>query len=332
MKRLTPAFLTMIMFGVVGLLVLAYVTNKLLAAPEKKAVATTRNVPMAVGDIEPGTLITANHLGQGPHPLDKLDRDMLLADRVIVGRYAKVKIKAAQPIRASALYQPNELPPLEVTAGMRAVTVEVGDSTGMVDGLIKPTNYVDVLFTVGGNAGGGGGDEDRLQGGTTLRLFEGVRVLAINRSQTQSRIETRGNNRVTLELTEPQANIITLAAQRGSLTLTYNPAGAGNGGLSLNDQERVTLNEILGLKAIPKEPEPFVSEIYKGSGRNLNYFNDKGRKLENYQLPNPNSRPQYRVPGGSLDRGALTPGAAPVPSTPIGDVSPTAARPTLGIN
>jgi pilus assembly protein CpaB len=277
-RRLTPAFLTMIMFGVVGLLVAAYVAKNLLARTEAPQQATTRNVPMAIADIPIGTVITDSHIGMGPYPIERLDRDMLLVNRVIVGRVAKEEIKAAQPIRANQLYQPGELPSLsdKVGPGMRAVSVEVANTGAMVDGLVKPGEYVDVLFTYNASA-----QDDRFQGGLTMRLFEGVKVIALNRNLQQSRIERSGNH-VTLELTQPQANIIVLAKDRGTLTLTYNPGGAGDGGLAISNEERVTLFEILGLKPADPEKEPFMSEIYRGSSRGLMYFNDKGLPLDGY--------------------------------------------------
>lgn len=275
MRRLTPALLTLIMFGVVGLLVAAYVAKNLLAREETVAQPTTRNVPMAIADIPIGTMITENHLGQGPYPIDRLNRDMLLVNRVIVGRVAKVDIKAAQPIQANQLYQPGELPSLAdmIGPGMRAVSVEVGNTGAMVDGMVKPKEFVDVLFSYNAST-----DDDRFQGGLTMRLFEGVKVIAVNRSYQQVRLDRSGNH-VTLELTEPQANILVLAKDRGTITLTFNPKGAGTGGLALTNTERVTLYEILGLKPADPEPEPFMSEIWRGQGVDTQYFDDKGRRF-----------------------------------------------------
>lgn len=265
------------MFGVVGVLVAAYVVKNALARTEAPAAPGSRNIPMPIADIPAGTVVTENHLGQGPYPTDKLERDMLLVNRVIVGRVAKDAIKAATPIRANQLYQPGEQPPLDLAEGMRAVSVEVGESTSMVDGLIKPGQYVDVLFTyqASGNA------DDRFQGGLTMKLFDGVKVLAINRSVTQGRVD-RQSNRVTLELSEGQSNIIVLAKDRGHITLTYNPNGRGNGGLAVNNSERVTLYEILGLKRGEPEKEPFVTESYRGAGRSTLFFNDRGRRLDGW--------------------------------------------------
>ena len=275
MRRLTPATLTLVMFGIVGLLVLGYVAKNLLAVQVKPPVIAMRDVPMAVTDIAPGTVITENHLGMGKHRRDKLESDVLLANRVIVGRVAKTPIKAAQPIHANQLYPSGELPPLDVADGMRAISVEVGDGVAMVDGMIKPGQYVDILFTAQG--GGAGVNDATFQGGLTMRLFEGVKILAINRNYTQSRVD-RQSNHVTLELTEAQANIVVLAQDRGKLTLTYNPSNAvGSGGLALSNTERVTLYEILGLKKQDPAKDPFQTEIYRGNGRMTNQFDEKGR-------------------------------------------------------
>lgn len=334
MKRLTPAALTLIMFGVVGLLVAAYVAKNLLAVDNRPAAPPTRNIPMAVADIEPGTVITESHLGQGPYPVDQLERDTLLVNRVVVGRIAKEKIPAAQPIRANQLYKPGELPPLQVAEGKRAVAIDIGESVSMVDGMVKPGEYVDVLFTYNGPLA----SDDSFQGGVTMRLFEGIRLLAINRNITQGRIE-RGGNRVTLELTEPQANVIVLAKERGTLTLTYNPKGPGSGGLALSNAERVTLYEILGLRPQQPEPEPFLSESYRGVNRAVYLFNDRGRRLDNYTPP-PTDRNRMVLPPASDAAPSTAPQAAPrqpaapeperVPGGNSTRPAPTASRPMPG--
>ena len=299
------------MFGIVGLLVLGYVGKSLLARQEKPVAPALRDMPMAIADIAPGTLVTEGHLGMGKYQRELLKSNMLLANRVIVGRVAKTPIKAAEPIRSDQLYQPGELPPLEVADGMRAVSVEVGDGVAMVDGMIKPGQYVDILFTAQG--GGAGVNDATFQGGLTMRLFEGVKILAINRNFTQSRVD-RGNNHVTLELTEAQTNIVVLARDRGKLTLTYNPSNkVGDGGLALSNAERVTLYEILGLKKQDPAKDPFQTEIYRGNGRTTNQFDEKGRFLSggsgaggNLGVPagGVNGGGQYVLPNDATNNGA----------------------------
>jgi pilus assembly protein CpaB len=292
-----------------------------LAVEEQAPEPTEELIPMAVADLAPGTRISEAHLGRGPFPKNRLEPDMLRTNRVITDRYTRVAIKSGQPIRANDLLPPGELPPLKVAEGMRAVSVQIDDSTGMVDGMLKSNDFVDVLFTYQG------GNDDVVQGGLTMRLFEGVRVLAVNRGSTNSR-----NNHVTLELTEPQANVLTLARDRGTITLTYNPNGRGNGGLALSSADRVTLYEILGLKPADAS-DPFLTEIYRGSGRSTNRFNDKGRLIEDYTPPNFNDRPrQQLVPAPSSPTPNTQPAAPVQPSdanAPDRPTSPTASRPLL---
>ena len=331
MRRLTPAFLTVVMFGVIGLLVLGYFAKNLFAQKEKAPVSTLREVPMAVTDIKPGTVITPDHLGMGRYDRNKLSPDVLLANRVIVGRVAKDAIKAASPIKAGQLYQPGELPPLDIGPGMRAVSVEVGDGVAMVDGIIKPGDMVDVLFTA---QGGSSTNDATYQGGLTMRLFEAVKVLAINRNFSQGRVD-RGNNHVTLELTVPQTNIIVLAKDRGKITLTYNPNGKGHGGLALSNSERITLFELLGLEKSDPVREPFTTEVFRGSGRSRNIFDDKGRFIDSsrsatdanqttqYQLPNAN------IPNKGNSTSNTTNGAAPAAAPQLNSVPSRAINQTM---
>lgn len=325
MRRLTPAALTMVMFGVIGLLVVGYVAQKLFAVQERRTPPAMRDIPMAITDISPGTVLTERHLGLGKIQVDQLSREMLLTNRVIVGRVARTPLKAAEPIKANQLYQPGELPKLELSPGTRAVTIQVGDGASMVDGMIKPGDHVDVLFTA--MSGGTGVSDPSFGGGLTMRLFEGVKILAINRNFTQGAVD-RGNNHVTLELTEPQANVVVLARDKGKLTLTYNPNGKGNGGVALTNSERITFYEILGLTRADKPKDPILTEIFRGPSRSALYFDDRGRYLGNRVAPaqTTNDR-QYVLPPvlGPVPsaRPDNSPAQAPAPSTP----APTTSAP-----
>ena len=98
MRRITPALLTVVMLGVVGLLVVAYIGKKLLAREAPAPVDTRMSVPMALTELEPGTRITEAHLAMGPVDRTKVTRDTVLTSRVLLGRVVKNKIEAAQPL------------------------------------------------------------------------------------------------------------------------------------------------------------------------------------------------------------------------------------------
>ncbi len=267
--KLTPALLTLIMLLVIGGLVAAFVAKRMFATEEVPVVDNRVTIPMALTDLEPGTVITDAHIGLGPALSEKLDREVLRTTRVVVGRVVRNRVTRAEPIRTSDLYAPGERPPLEVTTGMRAISVSLSDGTALVDGLIEPGNYVDVHFTPGGNFAG--------RGGMVMTLFKGVKLLAINRSQTGSSSIDRGTNSVTMELTPEQTNIMLLARDRGNINLTFTPNGQGNGGVAVADENRAFLDEVLGLRAPEPPKPPFATEIFHGNGRRVNTFDSNGR-------------------------------------------------------
>ena len=309
MKRLTPAKVTLLMFVVVGGLIAAYVAKGLFASTAKPPEIKTRNVPMALSDIAPGTVITEDHIGSGPVVESDLTRDVLLMSRVLVGRIAKEKIKAAQPIRSSQLYEIGSRPPLPLTQEMRAVTINIGSATALVDGLIKPGEFVDMHFTPSGM------DTDpRAGGGLTMTLLKGVKILAINRLTMQGNIES-DRNTVTLELTQDQANVVLLASNKGSLNLSYNPNGQGDGAIALKGKDRATLEEILGLEPAKKPADPFVSQVYRGNSRQEVKFEGHNKVIEqNGVLP---VIPQQQQP------------AQPVPQPRYDVVPPTPQNPAV---
>lgn len=298
MKFLTPARVTLLMLLVVGGLVGAYVAKGLLASDAAPVKVETRAVPMAVADLKPGTVITEAHLGLGRLPVNDLAEypGMLLDNRGIVGRVVKAPIQAGTPIVSQQLYQPGEQPPLEVGEGMRAVSVSLGERVALVDGRIQPGQFVDVHMTPNVN----GQADRRFRGGITLTLFKGVKVLAVNSGTAGN--ASRAGNSVTLELTRGQANIMILAANRGSITLSYNPEGRGDGGVGVTDENRATLEEILGLRDLPEPPKPFVIESYKGTSRSTIQF-QSGRRINGNGNGNRNQPTNSLPNNGNVTRG-----------------------------
>lgn len=279
--KITPWMLTVAAFLMVAVLAVGFIFKKLTAQEIVEAPRVeSRTLPMAVTDVEPGTVITRAHVGRGPWKADAdLAPDTFTDLEGVIGRIAKEKITAAQPLRGSQFYAPGDHPDLKVAEGKRAVTINVGEDTAMVNGLIKPGQYVDVHMTVDDSQTQI--DRDRLPGDNsmTLTLFEGVRVVAMNRSYTQSSAD-RGHN-VTLELDEAQTRVMLLAEQKGSIALTFNPNGPGTGGVAIkSDEDRVTLRQILGIGEPEEEKKPHMIEQYRGGGRGVNYF--EGDRRVNY--------------------------------------------------
>jgi pilus assembly protein CpaB len=280
--KLTPWMLTVASFLIIALLAVGFLFKRLMAREEVVAAKDEpRLLPMAVSDIEPGTLITRAHVGNGPwgDKEKKLEPDTLLSLDGVVGRIAKERISAAQPLRGSQFYAPGDHPDLKVGENMRAVTIDVGEDTAMVNGLIKPGQFVDVHMTTARPVTTSRQQRNfSIEDSMTLTLFEGVRVIAINRSYSTTTVD-RGHN-VTLELDEEQARIALLANQKGSLALTFNPDGSGSGGIHVDSEEdRVTLYEVLGITPEPEKQKPFMTEHYR-NGRHGNMYFEDGHRVQ----------------------------------------------------
>ena len=150
--------------------------------------------------------------------------------------------------------------------------------------MIKPGEFVDVYMTTDAGGGssplqsGGGSAGDR--SGMTVTLFKGVKVVAVNRSGSAgTSLQGGGESQsVTLELDEDQARIMLLAQQKGRIALTYNPNGPGTGGINIKtENDRVTVEQLLGLSKVAEPKKPFKTENYRGSGHNSSYWRDGER-------------------------------------------------------
>lgn len=282
--KLTPWMLAILAFLIVVLLAGGYFLKRFFnKAPEAAPVAQRENIPVALSDIQPGTEIQASYLAQAPINRERANEfpDIVKSSAALVGRIAKEKIPMATPLRLSMFYPIGEAPPIELAQGHRLVSVNVGNSTGMVSGLIRKGQFVDVMMTVDRVQT----SNDRSQGpaartdSMTLQLFDGVKVYDITRTRG-----TRGTQDVVLELTPQQQRIMVLAKDKGTINLSYNPQGPGSGGVSVDASrdDRILLSEILGYEdALPEpdeEPEPFLTEQYRNGGRNDAWYDEDGRR------------------------------------------------------
>ncbi len=302
--KLTPAKVTMLMLVAVGGLIGMYVIKGLFAVEKKVVRSQTVNLPLATAYLAPGTRITDTHVGLGPFLVKELKEDHLRSARVTVGRVVKKAIQPGNAIRGSDLYEPGENSPLEVGEGKHAISITVKNPTEMLDGLIKPGDYVDVHFTL--NPQNAGGLDERLVklGGVSMTLLKGVKVLAVNKGFRQSPVLPTGNS-ITLELEPSQTNVLLVAQPRGTISFSFTPDGEGTGGIALNNADRATLWEIMGLRkpvqkpeVKPEEPEkPFITETFRGAGGTSLQWDKDGKKFEARsglganQSVNPNSSP-----------------------------------------
>ncbi len=197
-------------------------------APSKEINVKTIDVLMARNNIPVGTIITSSMIDKQPWPENLVMDNFVLGDKGgqdIIGTVARSAINAHEPFMKSKLANPNDpgflaagLPP-----GMRAITVATDVVTGIA-GFIFPGDRVDLLYTHDSSINGAGNVSAARAAGkpeVTEVLGANVRVLAVNlREGDPSKPAPVAPSSLTLEVTEPMAQLIRLAEKNGTLSFS----------------------------------------------------------------------------------------------------------------
>ena len=333
--KLTPWLLTLVAFAVICLMAVTFFFKKLWATEVVQTPPIpARTMPMAITEIEPGTVITMKHIGNGPVGTEaKLAPDTIKNLESLVGRIAKERIPSAVPLQGSMFYAIGDYPSLQVQDGMRAVPISIDDATSVLSSMIKPGQFVDVYMTTDADTGNRlqstGGRDSSNRTGMTATLFKGVKVVAVSRtgSVTPSLQGGGSSQTVTLELDEDQARAMLLAQQNGRIALTYNPTGSGTGGINIkSENDRVTVKQLLGLAEEPEDEKPFKTEQYHGAGRTASYWRD-GERVDFHGGGNDNGGSRLQSTGGSV--GGWQTDAAPANSNDLTQQQQPAVSGTL---
>ena len=225
-------------------------------------------VVMATQDIPLGTTLTREMLGLRNLPAAYVeDRHIRAADAErVIGVRVSMGVKANESLLwtdlATTSQQRRDLSGL-VRNGMRAVTIRA-DVTSAFGGLLRPGDRVDLLMTTSRD---GTAEANRV----TIPLLQNVIVLAVGKDTGMEEVAAgrrsveRRFNEVTLSVTVEQAQILTLADQTGTITLTLrNPDDIA----ILDGLPETTRNDIIESerrarllrREQPDEPESTVPE------------------------------------------------------------------------
>lgn len=231
--------------GVMGLLTAGLVY--LFVARQVRAASAPVPIVIARRDIPAGTVIDTDMLEIRRAPKNTLPPDAVLAPEMVVGKAAAMLISAGQTLTFATVAPKSRLSQ-QIPPNMRAVTVGIDPVSG-VGGFLAPGDRVDVMGTF------------NVDGGTLTKIvLQDVLLLATG---TQALVDQTGaaagaqpgpqaQATATLAVDPEQAQMVTLAASKGKLTLALRRFG---------DQSRtptrgVTGRVVVGIVPpdVPKQP------------------------------------------------------------------------------
>lgn len=173
-----------------------------------------RNILVAGQDIPARTKITREMLRQSTRAANEVDPDAVLDPRQIDGKLAMITIPMGSIITSSKIGAPIETSlTYRLKPGTRAVSISI-DKVKSVSGLIQAGDKVDVIAIPPRDA-------DRQP--RAYAILRGITVLALgNMLETAGATPSPDNQNyqtITLELTPPQVDLITMADMNTTLRL-----------------------------------------------------------------------------------------------------------------
>lgn len=228
---LRVAFFILMALGLVGFGTVAWIaTRPPPAAAAARTVPTTREVLVAAQPIHVGQLLKPEDLTAKAISL----KDPRLADsnantpevrRNLIGAMVRRSLAPGDVIENGDVMRPGDHGFLAAVLepGMRAVTIAVDNTTGLA-GLIWPGDRVDVILTETLN----GPDLPAGRRVAAETVLADARVIAIDQQIMQGAMSRPGipAKTVTLEVTEDQAERISVAMRLGRLSLAVRSADA----------------------------------------------------------------------------------------------------------
>ncbi len=246
LKTVMPLGLAIVL-GLVAAFVAKNTLSKRNADPEAAAQV---KILVAKRDIGPGKAITAEDVQLSPVPGSAPPPNVFTDFNQVTGRVAGMAgIGLGLPINEAGLASKGTGSGLQslIPMGMRAVTIDVNETTGLC-GMVQPGCMVDVVTTLRQAKG---------EGSIAKTVVQNVKVTAVgsrvNPNPTPDQAEQGPARSVTLLVTPKDASAIELAASiaRPRLVLRGNRDG------ETIDSAGVTLAELLGDTATG-EKDPFA--------------------------------------------------------------------------
>lgn len=176
------------------------------------------NILLAKTTMPMGHQVTEDDIIWQEWPKDMVHKNMITQDngedmmQKALASIVKIQIDEGDPIRFSKLIDPKDggLLSAILAPGMRAVSTPISPETG-AGGFILPNDKVDILLT----------KQDRNSQNKTKTILVNIKVLAIDQTiREEDGQQVVVGRTATLELSSAQSEILALANNEGSLTLS----------------------------------------------------------------------------------------------------------------
>ena len=225
----------------------------------------TRSVVLALADIPRGEMIKAEMMTVAEWPKTLIPANALTSVEEAVDRATAVPILKGDLVLEGKLASKDAGRGVAalIPHGMRAYTIQTAKLASNVAGFVLPGNRVDVLLTLRSM------QNDDNGGGSATTILQAVEILAINQrldAPAENRLDSKELQSVTLLVTPPQAELLDLGQNLGTLTLSLrNLSDAAQ-----TTTEPATLATLLHLKpkgtptfAMPGGANPLVQSALK---------------------------------------------------------------------
>ncbi|MCK4912707.1 MAG: Flp pilus assembly protein CpaB [Candidatus Omnitrophica bacterium] len=174
-----------------------------------------------------------------------------------IGKFAKLDILKGQHVNSTMLRSSagTKFLSQRIPKGMRAMTLSV-DKISAIEGLIKPSDYVDIIGTFNISAGQN----------LVVTLFQGIRVLATGKNISPHRVDKTADT-VTVALKPDDIKLLTFVLESGNkIRLTLRAPLDSSQEIGYAAVTLDVLMKRLGMYAPPPQTEKESTlEIYKGS-------------------------------------------------------------------
>jgi pilus assembly protein CpaB len=179
----------------------------------QRAMAHTVEVVVAARDVPLGEKLQPDSVKLVRWAREGVPQGAFTDPNAVVGSFAKSQFVANEPVVVSKLFMGEKtsgVMPLLIPPGMRAMSVPV-DEVADIAGFVAPHTHVDILAAVSGTQPG--------ESSFSRMVLQNIEVLAVAQEIEHVKDEPQVVKVVTLLVTPPDAEKLTLASREGTLRL-----------------------------------------------------------------------------------------------------------------